>query len=575
MRGRVAVAAATIVLGVLFVVPPDPVTRLYVSAGPPPLEGSADPSGRVVPGSGRQSPSPPPTVVVGRAPKNVRVTRDGTPGSYRRADGATDATMLACSTGRREQNEPAVAVDPSNPKVVVIAANDYCAAMTSGDAWLGLYRSTDGGRTWIDSLVPGYPTDGSAAGQASPAHGRCSVASDPTVGFDAGGRLFVGFICFDRAEKRRGEAGLVGSSTFVARYEDHGARYVGTTLVSRGTPDRNEDKINMTVDPTRGRFGGNVYAAWVQLAEPTEEGFPRDPLLFARSRDHGKTFSKPFPVSELVHARFPDVTVGPDGSVYAAFRSGTTLWIARSTDGARTFQSPVQIAASLVPFDSSQFSAGSGDDCGVGRLRCHSGLVFSRFDTQVAVAVDEAGVHAVWNERVGGGQSKLMVRNSPNGVTWSPPVQIDRVAAGHQYFPDVVSGAGVITVAFYDSRNDPAYAPLLPPGNTAEGKSSGGAVDVYVAQSRDGGRSWTERRITTRSSNFNYLSPGNLPFWGDYLYASAAGPVVQVAWTDSRNFKAKRKGSFAGDNPCGTKPFVNDPCLSAGGSDQNIYTARL
>ena len=31
--------------------------------------------------------------------------------------------------------------------------NDYCSD------WMGLGFSTDGGNTWTDSLVPGYPAD--------------------------------------------------------------------------------------------------------------------------------------------------------------------------------------------------------------------------------------------------------------------------------------------------------------------------------------------------------------------------------------------------------------------------------
>ena len=580
--------AGSLVLVGLAVFPPDASTRLFVTAGPAPNDSPAL-QGREPPSSGTPGPSRPGTVVQGRPPKNVRVTRDGSPGSYRRADGGIDRTMEACSTGRREQNEPSVAVDPRNPRIIVIGANDYCAAMTTGDSWLGFYRSANGGRTWRNSLVPGYPTDTSSAGLASPAHGTCSVASDPTVSFDLSGRLFFGFICFNRGPRGGREGGeeggepenearaegLIGSSTFVAMYDQDGSRYVRTTLVSRGTPDRNEDKINLTVDQTRGRYGGSVYAAWVQLADPTDEGFPQDPMLVSHSASHGATFSRPIPISPLVHARFPDLAVGPDGTVYAAFRSGDTLWVVRSTNGGRSFASPVQVAASIVPFDSRQFSEGSGDDCGTGRYRCHSKLIFSRFDTQIAVVADLTGVHVAWNERVGGGQSKLMTRTSQNGLVWSPARQIDQVAAGHQYFPDLASAGGVITVAFYDSRNDPAYAPTLPPGTTKSGKSSGGAVDVYVAQSTNGGRTWMQRRITNRSSNFNYLTPANLPFWGDYIYVSAAGEEVQVGWTDSRDFVEEKKGSFAAYRPCNSKPYVDDPCLSRGGSDENIYSARL
>src|SRR5919197_1039290 len=111
---------------------------------------------------------------------DVRVTRDATAGSYARYNGTSDKTTRACSTGRRSQNEPTIAVDPRNPSVVVAGSNDYCAQIVNGDVWAGYYRSTDGGSTWHDSLVPGYPDDSSAAGLASPVHGTCAAAGDPT-----------------------------------------------------------------------------------------------------------------------------------------------------------------------------------------------------------------------------------------------------------------------------------------------------------------------------------------------------------------------------------------------------------
>jgi len=76
---------------------------------------------------------------------NVRVTGDGTASSYLRYDGSADATTTACSTGRRSQNEPTVAVDPHNSQVAVAGANDYCAQIVNGDVWAGYYRSADGG----------------------------------------------------------------------------------------------------------------------------------------------------------------------------------------------------------------------------------------------------------------------------------------------------------------------------------------------------------------------------------------------------------------------------------------------
>ena len=101
-----------------------------------------------------------------QAATDARVTVDDTAGSYQLAnDGGTDETMTRCSEGRRQQNEPTIAVDPSDTDVVVAGSNDYCAAIVNNEVWAGYYRSEDGGTTWANSLVPGYPDDTSDAGE--------------------------------------------------------------------------------------------------------------------------------------------------------------------------------------------------------------------------------------------------------------------------------------------------------------------------------------------------------------------------------------------------------------------------
>ena len=61
-----------------------------------------------------------------QAATDARVTVDNTAGSYQLANGGgTDETMTRCSEGRRQQNEPTIAVDPSDTDVVVAGSNDY------------------------------------------------------------------------------------------------------------------------------------------------------------------------------------------------------------------------------------------------------------------------------------------------------------------------------------------------------------------------------------------------------------------------------------------------------------------
>jgi hypothetical protein len=533
---------------------------------------------------------------------NARVTRDDTASSYLRYDGSSDATMAACSTGRRQQNEPTVAVDPHNTSVVTAGANDYCALLVNGDVWSGYYRSTDGGSSWQDSLVPGYPADTSADGTASPVHGSCGAAGDPSQAFDNAGRLFYGFICFNRGKP-------VNGGIYVARYTNDGGTYDRTVLVKKGVPSALfeasglfQDKDNIAVDLTNGQHSGNVYVAWSQYTGQAAN----NAVLVSRSTDHGLTFSQPVratPVA-LGTASFADVAVGPDGAVYVTFIEypstsdpTTGIWLAKSTDGGESF-GPATLVASIVQFDSSQFSGNGASDCGDGPFACPTGFTFSRFFSSSAVAADATGVHVVWAARTSeGGQSKVFVRNSPDGVSWpTPAATIDTVAAGHQWFPDIASNGGTISVVFYDSRLDPAYSPARPPGNTNSGANSGNVVNTYVAQSTNGGVGWIETQVSSAGSNFGWETHGSRRdgFWGDYLYISAVGGTVKAAWTDSRDLVPGTDPRETGANddadgfdvyqPCTyvpndinaasfSSPLITDPCLSQGGLDQNIYAA--
>jgi hypothetical protein len=532
---------------------------------------------------------------------NALVTLDAAASSYLRYDGSTDATTAACSTGRRSQNEPTIAVNPHNPQVVVAGANDYCAQIVNGEVWTGYYRSINGGSNWQDSLVPGYPADTSAAGLASPVHGTCGAAGDPSQAFDRDGRLFYAFICFNRSKP-------VNGGVFVARYTNDGAAYDRTVLVKRGTPSGQfsaglfQDKINLTVDQTTGPFGGNAYVAWSQY-----DGFAsNNAVLFSRSTDHGLTFSKPVRVTPVAlgTGSFADLAVGPDGAVYLAFLTypsssnpSTDVWLSKSTDGGASFGTAAHVAT-IDLFDSSQFSGNGATDCGDGPFACPTGLTFSRFTTAPAVAADATGVHVVWNAKLANGQSKVFVRNSANGTAWpTPAATLDSVAVGHQWTPDIASAGGVITVVFYDSRADPAYAPSLPPGNTASGQNSGDVIHTWVAKSTSGGTTWSETQVSTAGSNFGWETHGARRdgFWGDYIYVSAVGASVMVAWTDSRDLVPgtdPRETGAADDHdgfdvfqPCTyvpndinaaaySSPTIDDPCLSQGGLDQNIYAAN-
>lgn len=66
----------------------------------------------------------------------------------------------------QRQNEPPVAASTRNPLHLLVGSNDYrtvdvpgLGIEEHGDAWLGLYKSSDGGQRWTSTLLPGYPQD--------------------------------------------------------------------------------------------------------------------------------------------------------------------------------------------------------------------------------------------------------------------------------------------------------------------------------------------------------------------------------------------------------------------------------
>jgi hypothetical protein len=525
------------------------------------------------------------TVNSASSPSDVRIT--GT--SYVRQDGGSDAAIAECSntnpnTGAssRQQDEPAVAINPLNPNVIAAGANDYCGVPTFGDAWMGFYVSTDGGATWKDSLNPGYPVDTSAAGMASPIFGIDTNSGDPAMAWDTSGNLFYGGLAFNRVATNPGGNTLTFANVIVSTWHwagvsdstPLGLAYDRTVIAGSGTPAPNflglgNDKPSIGVDTrSESPFENNVYVSWTLF--PGARG--SDQILFSRSTDHGQSFSVPLKISmRVANAQGSDIAIAPDGTVYVVWRQfgfapvePDAVVFVKSTDGGVTFSAPT-IAQTILGYDRSDVSVfgGGARDCGSLRAACVSNFTFPRTDALPATVADDQGsVYVAWEQVLPvtpnldtynpDGQSQVMVsKSSDRGSTWSTPKAADPNFVGDQFWPNLAfdKSTSTLYLIYYDSREDPSYSPYRPPGNAAAGTSpclassatvAAATCDVlntFLAVSTDRGATWTSTKLSSTGHQPDYEMFGGrtVPFHGDYIWVDAAGGHFFGVWTDNRN----------------------------------------
>lgn len=402
------------------------------------------------------------------------------------------ATNVAVSDAPDSQNEPSIAVNPTNSRNWVAGANDY----RSGDAWTGVYVSRDGGRSWKGQLLPGYP-----GGPTSILSGTYTVAGDPSVAFGPEGRAYYAGLAFNRAGFGSAKDGTI----FVARSDDGGNTWK-ETIVARGQGGLFHDHEQITVDRTSSAHSGSVYLSWTAFLGT------QSPIVFSRSTDGGVTWSTPLEVSGSVTPGgfFQDAepAVGPDGTVYVVWDetfqttgavTAMSIWIARSTDGGATFSAPM-LVANPVPevLHNAPYRHGTYATVGVGP----SGRVF-----------------LAWADNRLGDADILMTTSDDQGATWSAPVRVNDDPLGRgtdQFFPWLsVTPSGRVDIGWYDKRVDP----------------NNYLLDFFVASTFDGKVITANRRASDVSSD-----PAVWPaFIGDYNGIASTDMQIRPVWTDTRN----------------------------------------
>ncbi len=284
----------------------------------------------------------------------------------------------------QRQNEPSVAASTRNPLHLVAGANDYRTVdlpglpggqeEETGDAWVGLYKSFDGGQTWRSTLIPGYPQDAACdpARTRHPDRARCGLfgyqaAADPLVRAGTNGLVYYSGLAFDRGAN-------APSAVFVARFIDNNNKeggdpvvHLGTTIVASDSGTVFIDKPWLAVDVPRGPAtcqivtpgangttitetvpAGPVYVAYTEFSGSGDTQRAR--IMFSRSTDCGAHWSRPVQISRQQDQVNQGASIAIDprsGDVFVAWRrfaasDGDTdaIMVARSTSAGRDFDEP-------------------------------------------------------------------------------------------------------------------------------------------------------------------------------------------------------------------------------------------
>jgi Putative Ig domain len=477
----------------------------------------------------------------------------------------------------QRQNEPSIAVSSRNPLHLLAGANDYrtvdlpglTGGEATGDAWLGVFKSLDGGLTWRSFLLPGYPQDSSPEGLASPNHGFQGGA-DPTVRAGTNGLFYYTGIVFNRDDSGLGQV-------FVSRYIDNNnserddtIKYTGTTVISSGTSGQFIDKPWLAVDIPRQGAGqcqidnqtipaGNVYVVFSKFLGTDSSTNPHTAVMIATSTNCGATWtttkvSESFRLNQGSVAAIDPAT----GAIYVAWRQFATvnepdaIVFAKSTDSGRSW-TRASVISQITPFDQASTS------------------VSFRTNTFPTMAVDGNGrIYIAWSQKgIGpGGDARIVFVSSGNGVIWTTPAVVDpSPTRGHQIMPALSFAGGKLMLIFYELRDDHTigiFQALLtglyqetrePRGDLPE--EPGKVFTDFIMDAAPSGFSPLQRRhtIDVRASQANVSGPGPLSFnpserVTQYIFGSRPGsPIVEQLQVNPPNLPM-----FA----LGTKAFIGD-----------------
>jgi hypothetical protein len=491
---------------------------------------------------------------------------------------------------QNKQNEPAVAINPLDPSIVVAGSNDNIdmEACDAGDSTTcpftpdvggsGVYFSFDSGRTWTQPTYAGW----SARACLGPAEcvpvlgpigtlpgyyeaglvsdGDPAVAFGPVPGPDGfdwsnGARLYYANLAasFSGTGTFKGAEAIAVSRTddVEAAADGDESAWLAPVIVTKQSSTTFSDKEQIWADnAATSPFFGNVYVCVSSFRSNSQGLAIPQPLVMATSRDGGDTWTTKQVTPATNNAFNPIHGFGRSGCTIRTDSNGVVYVVAnqfavglpgagshiliKSLDGGKSWTKPKQI---LTAVDTCVAVDPVNGRCVM------DGIAGARDDLSSAPSVDIANgapsgagaTNVIYNTWVDGGdglndENVMLSYSTDGGSTWSAPQNVTQGSDRGYYSAVALSPDGTDAYLVYNAFTTPFRS------DTTSSRSLLAVVLQASVGSSGAPGTWfqihrSEAGDPRASSQNNLVAE----FLGDYVYADATNSYGVAVWNDVRN----------------------------------------
>ncbi len=537
------------------------------------------------------------------------------------AQGAAEALVNTGSPPspfpQNKQNEPTVAIDPTNPSVLAAGSNDEidegpCVGsdcpFVQGIGNSGIYFSFDGGTSWSQPTYQGWSdrtgTPGVGPIGTLPHYYEAGLVSDgdPVTVFGPrpdssghfswsnGSRLYYGNLTSNFATERSDQTFKGFEAIAVSHADDLQAAASGnagawsnpaivTSRRQSATTFSDKEAIWADDAATSSHFG-TVYACYTLFKSQQDTG--PEQIAVSHSTNGGDTWSRPTTLSSAFdnpqHTGRQGCSIRTDsnGTVYAVWEDShqkqAVFRMATSTDGGNSFGKPRTVADVTDVGEFDGVRSISFDGIAGARTSSFPSLDIANGAPTGAGATNRLALG--WSDGSAGlnHEHALVQLSASGGTSWSNPVQVEQSGDRPDFAFIGLSPNGSDLYVVYDGFSDPFRN-----DTTSSRQFVGVTRHADVTGTSLGGLTTLDRGIAgdSRASASNALIDG---FIGDYNTVAATNAGAVSVFNDARNaavcpaIDAFRQATVLGT--AGVPPAPGTDCGSTFGNT-DIFSAAV